>query len=102
MKSIFVQLWLDEVKRRIEGYTNALINNKDDVEDRDIQNPSLRPENRNKKRKKRQRINIFYNNFGEQFEAEEDNNDWEDFDLPINEEEENIFNFMNDWRGSAA
>ena len=31
-----------------------------------------------KKRQERQRTNIYYNNFGEQFELEKDNNDWED------------------------
>ena len=42
--------YLDEVKRRIEGDTNALINNTDVVEDKEKQTQSLRPENRNKKR----------------------------------------------------
>ena len=45
---------------------------------RETQTGPCRTEKKEKKRQERQRTNIYYNNFGEQFELEKDNNDWED------------------------
>ena len=75
-----LKLLIDEVKTRIEGYKNALHDKDDDDEGKEKQTPLLRTENR-KTRKKKERSNVYYNNFGEQFEEGEDPNDLEDFGL---------------------
>ena len=70
---------IEEVKRRIEGYKNDLTNVDSNPNVRERQTRPLRTENREEKRPERQRTNIYYNNFGEQFDLDEDYNDCEDF-----------------------